>query len=221
MIIRRIAVTNRIVETGATNSLVENINEIVECKNNIALLMKKYTLVINKGGNYHKIIYNKFRKPDDFDYDKITCNQDRLTWYYDSIDGKAHHSEINTYRVLGIVSRLLDDYGVTFTTYNGYEVNHRLPRTYKEVNNVNNLEVCSDKENKRHYIAWNKCQIYENLIPIQISAIGDLVPFILSSDTKLVDKDDNYFTLRNYEWNGNIVEYTCKLNEDGVWRFNG
>ena len=221
MIIRRIAVTNRIVETGATNSLVENINEIVECKNNIALIMKKYTLVINKGGNYHKIINHKFRKPDDYDYDKVTCDQDRLTWYYDGLDKKPHHSNISTYRVLGIVARLINDNGITFYTYNGYEVNHKLPRTYREVNNITNLEVCSDKENKRHYVAWNKCQIYNNIIPIQLSAITDLVSFILSSDTKLVDKGDNFFKLRNYNWDGEIVEIQCKLNEDGFWRFNG
>lgn len=221
MRIREVEVQNKIAESGATNSLVANINKIVECKNNIALIMKKYTLVINKGGVYHKIINHRFRKPDGYDYDQVTCDQYRLTWYYDGLDEKAHHSEINTFRILGIVNQIIDNNGETLQTYNGFEVNHKLPRYFKEVNNITNLEVCDNKQNKRHFIAWQKCQIYNKLIPLQMSALGELVPFILSDKTVLVDKGDDYFILRNYNWNNEIIEYTCKLNEDGVWRFNG
>lgn len=221
MIIRELKIVNNIVETGCTNSLIGSIDTIIECQNNVALLMPKYTLIVNKGGVYHKIIFNRHKKPIGYDYDLITCDQYRLTWYYESLDGCCHHSEINTFRLVGIIKQLINDQGQTLKTYNGLEVNHLLPRIYKVNNKIDNLELCTESENKRHFQAWLKCQIYNERIPIQLSAIGELVPFILSSNTKLVAMSDNYFTLRNYNWNGDIVEYTCKLNEDGVWRFNG
>ena len=221
MRIREVEVKNRIVETGATNDFVAHIKSIVECQNNIAVILDKYTLVLNKNGNFHKLIYNKFKKDDTFDYDKITCTVERLTWYYPSFDGFCH-SDISTYRVLGIINRIMDDGGETFTTYNGYEVNHKLPRVYKQSNKVTNLEVCSEKENKRHYYAWQKCQVYEELIPLQMSALDkDLIELILNNKTVIVDKDSNHFTLRNYELNNEITEYKCIKNPDGIWRFNG
>lgn len=221
MIIRKVKVTNRIVESGATNDFVAHINEIIECQNNIAVILDKYTLVVNKNGNYHKIIQNKFKKPDDFDYDKVTCYVERLTWFYPSFENKMCHSDISTYRVLGIIKQIINNDGDTYDTYNGFEVNHCLPRIYKQNNKITNLEVCSENENRRHYIAWQKCQIYSEMIPLQMSAKGQLVNFILSDKTMLVDKGDNFFILRNYDWENEIVEYKCKLNEDGLWRFNG
>jgi len=218
MMIKRVQVTNRVVESGLVNNLVSSIEAIQENKNTIVVFFDRtrwnHDLCIFKHNSDCYTLINN-RKDSEFDYDRLTLPREkRFTWSYDGGQGS-----LATYRLLSIVYDILEHDGLTRESYIGLEANHKLPRVYKVINSVNNLEVCSQVENLRHYAAWRKLQSGQELLPIKFSALSlELIADILYINTEIYRFDDKIIVRRPCQ-DENIIEHVCRPQDDGTWQF--
>lgn len=218
MMIKKVNVTNRVVESGLVNNIVSSIEMIQDNKNTIVVFFDRtrwnHDLVIFKGNSDCYTLINN-RKEDNFNYDKLTLPREkRFTWSYTGGQGS-----LATYRLLAIIDDIIQHDGETRESYIGLEANHKLPRVYKVINSVDNLEVCNQVENLRHYAAWRKLQSGDTLLPIKFSAIDlELVSDILYINTEIYRFDDK-IVVRRPCTNGDIVEHVCHPQDDGTWQF--
>ena len=218
MMIKKVQVVNKVVESGLVNDLVSSIEMIQDNKNTIVVFFDRtrwnHDLVMFKGNSDCYLLINN-RKSDDFNYDSLTLPREkRFTWTYSGGQGS-----LATYRLLAIVDDIIKHNGMTRESYIGLEANHKLPRVYKIVNSIDNLEVCNQVENLRHYAAWRKLQCDDKLLPIKFSAIDlELVSDTLYINTEIYRFDDKVVVRRPYE-DGSIREYECVPQDDGTWQF--
>lgn len=218
MLAKRVNVTNRIVESGLVNDLVSSIEAVQDNKNTIVVFFDRtrwdHDLVIFKNNSDCYTLINN-RKDNEFDYDKLTLPREkRFTWTYSGGQGS-----LATYRLLAIVTDIIEHHGETKESYIGLEANHKLPRVYRVINSVDNLEVCNQVENLRHYAAWRKLQSHEELLPIKFSALSlELIADILFIKTDIYRLSDKVVVRRPLE-DGSIREYVCVPQDDGTWQF--
>lgn len=218
MLAKRVKVTNRIVESGLVNDLVSSIEAVQDNKNTIVVFFNRtrwnHDLVMFKRNSDCYTLINN-RKDDNFKYDNLTLPREkRFTWSYSGGQGS-----LATYRLLAIVDDIIKHNGETRESYIGLEANHKLPRVYKVINSTNNLEVCSQVENLRHYAAWRKLQNGEELLPIKFSALSlELIADILYLNTEIYRFDDKIVVRRPCQ-DENIIEHVCRPQDDGTWQF--
>lgn len=218
MMIRKMNVINKITESGLVNDLVSSIEAVQDNKNTIVVFFKRerwnHDMVMFKGNSDCYLLINN-RKEDTFNYDALTLPREkRFTWTYSGGQGS-----IASYKILAVLKDIIDNCGLTRETYIGLEANHKLPRIYKIVNSVNNLEICSQTENIRHFAAWRKLQSDDILLPIKFSANSlELVADILFIKTDIYRLSDKVVVRRPLE-DGSIREYVCIPQEDGTWQF--
>lgn len=217
MMLKKVNVINKVMESGLINDLVLSIESIQENKNTITVFFNRnrwdHDLVIFKNNSDCYTLINN-RKDSEFDYDKLTLPREkRFTWTYSGGQGS-----LSTYRLLAIVDDIIKHDGLTRETYIGLEANHKLPRVYKIINSVSNLEVCTQTENLRHFSAWRKLQCGQEYLPIKLSAIGELINDILHISTEVYRLSDKIVVRRPCQ-DGNIIEYVCRPQEDGTWQF--
>lgn len=211
-------IVSRISETGLVNDMINSLEAVQETKNCIVAFFKRdrwnHDLCIFKHNSDCYMLINN-RKSDDFDYDRLTLPREkRFTWTYSRGQGS-----IASYKILAVLKDIIDNSGLTRETYIGLEANHKLPRIYKIVNSVNNLEICSQTENIRHFAAWRKLQSGDTLLPIKFSANSlELVADILYLNTDIYKLSDKIIVRRPCQ-DGNIIEHVCHPQEDGTWQF--
>lgn len=140
---------------------------------------------------------------------------------YLDIEGKYIEGSLYFYRIIGIIQDIIDNNGNTRESYIGLEVNHKIPRIYKTINCLSNLEVCTETQNKRHFAAWNKIEgIRKNkkeYFALELSALDDeLINFILNKNTftENYNFDEKYIILSNKVTN----EYCVFTEVDGVYK---
>lgn len=222
-LIKKVAVTNNVTETGSMNDLVSHIE-------NIEIHPKTYVLRLDKPTHDDIVVrrdnscYTAIRKNGLWDETSPKFNKrnwnDRVTWFFPDWDGcvEFSHSDVSLTTLLPVINEIIDNSGDTRNTYTGVEGNHMIPKNFGVIDNSeDNLELCSKTENCRHFPAWAKvCKMAGQKIKFRLSALDSRVDVILDKHTKpgLVDLEGGHITLLNSEY-GNI---TINRNSNGVWK---
>lgn len=236
-----INVINNVDETGALNGFIENIKNIEVNKNT-------YVLHFNEefGRWHHDIVIDR---RDAVCYD-IMANgtlkqKEGLSLHYSPFYGAGYtlQGRISFTHLLSAIKEIVESNGVTRNTYTGSEGNHKIPKSFERIDAEWNLELCTKRQNSRHYSAWTKVQQMvqsidslqnKGQIKLSLSALETAkVRLILHKDTRIdssyVDNNGDvaFVTLINdtlkvklhiIKSNGSNVKFK---RPDGTWDTSG
>lgn len=217
-------VQNNITESGAINTFVSRIKTLIICGDRVGLICEEQPdYILNMETCECITLAGKNKLNDRTNISSYEFNSerysDRTVIHYRAADGKMMQSSLSIYRLTGIIDDIIKNGGETRETYIGLEVNHKVPRIFKEINNVNNLELCNQVQNLRHFAAWSKIESIrpnKEFFNLELSALDEVVDFILKKDTyvSMYNFNEGYIALENES----TKEYALFTIVDGVYK---
>ena len=217
-------VQNNITESGAINTFVSRIKTIILNGDRVGLICEEQPdYILNMETCECITLAGKNKLNDGVNISRYEFNSerysDRTVIHYRAADGKMVQSSLSIYRLIGIVDDIIKNGGETRETYIGLEVNHKVPRIFKEINNINNLELCNQVQNLRHFAAWSKIESIrpsKEFFNLELSALDKVVDFILKKDTyvSMYNFNEGYIALENES----TKEYAIFTNVNGVYK---
>ena len=220
-------VQNNITESGAINTFVSRIKTLILNGDRVGIVCEEQPdYILNMETCECITLCGKAKLNGAVNISRYEFNSerysDRTVIHYRGADGKMMQSSLSIYRLTGIVDDIIKNGGETRETYIGLEVNHKVPRIFKEINNINNLELCNQVQNLRHFAAWSKIESIrpsKEFFNLELSALDEVVDFILKKDTyvSMYNFNEGYIALENES----TKEYAIFTNVNGVYKHQG